>query len=397
MNQLFSTYLCMLRNAYTNQKENVTIHPEDVPALQSLAQRHFTSPFLLPYMKSYPEAFSALKQQTKMTMYQYYQLEHFTELTVSLLEEAGIPYYLLKGISLASCYPVPEYRKLGDLDLYIPDPDALKKAKKILEDNGFILDPELCDHHVTYLYTFPKTGRTCILELHFRIVGIYQYDKANQIIDHVFSTDRISPEYQTIERSTYRVLPPTEYTFYMLHHMLKHYLFSGFGIRLLCDFTLFLISRENDIDFKQLHEWCKESRILHFYEIIIECLHAYLGLPASIDPDIHYQADICETFLLKIIEERDMGTVTDTTLVGSGSYSKVNLCTYFKEGHLQMKVRFPKLHKCILLWPVLWIATLGCFLWNTYFYRHTTLKDTLSDFRKTNSNSQLIKIFENED
>ena len=88
-----------------------------------------------------------------------------------------------------------------------------------------------------------------------------------------------------------------------------------------------------------------------------------------------------------------MGTLTDTTLVGSGSYAKVNLWTYFKEGHVQMKVRFPKLHKCILLWPVLWIATFVCFLWNTYFYRRTTLKNTLADFRETNSNSQLIRFY----
>lgn len=100
----------------------------------------------------------------------------------------------------------------------------LKKAEEILEANGFVLDPELCDHHVTYLYTFPKTRRTYILELHFRIVGVYQYDKANQMIDSVFSADRITPEYQTVGDTTYRVLPPTEYTFYMLHHMLKHYL-----------------------------------------------------------------------------------------------------------------------------------------------------------------------------
>lgn len=120
-------------------------------------------------------------------MFQYYQIEHLTEIIVSLMNREQIPYYLLKGISLAAYYPVPEYRKLGDVDLYIPDPAAFEKAKKVLEANGFVLDPELSDHHTTYIYTFPKTGRRYILELHFRIVGVYQYDKANQIVDQVFS------------------------------------------------------------------------------------------------------------------------------------------------------------------------------------------------------------------
>ncbi len=398
MNNIFSTYMCMIRNTCSTQKGNITIHPEDVPSLLTLAQKHFTSPFLLPYMKSFPEAFPALKQQTKMAMYQYYQIEHFTELTVSLLDQNEIPYYLLKGISLAACYPVPEYRKLGDVDLYIPDPDAFKKAGHILEAHGFILDPEVSDHHSTYLYTFPKTGRTYMLELHFRIVGVYQYGNANQIVDQVFASTALTPELQTTGSRTYRVLPPTEYVFYMIHHMLKHYLYSGFGIRLLCDFTLYLNAHGSSVDFSRIHTWCKGSHIIHFYEIIIACCRQYLGLSGSVDPDTHYEhPEVLDTFIQKVLEDRDMGTSNDTALVGSGSYQKINLWTYFREGHLQMKVRFLKLHKCILLWPVLWGITLICFIWNTYHYRNTTLKDTLAAFRKTNEESQLIRVFENED
>lgn len=206
------------------------------------------------------------------------------------------------------------------------------------------------------------------------------------------------PEYQTIGSHTYTVLPPTEYVFYMLHHMLKHYLYSGFGIRLLCDFTLYLNAHNADIDYDKLHQWCRDSRIIHFYEIIIESCRKYLGLSDSVDPFLCHDNDqTLDDFITKILEDQDMGTVSHSTLVGSGSYKKINLWTYFCEGHLQMKVRFPKLHKCILLWPVLWSITFVCFLWNTHHYRHSTLKDTLADFRKTNSNSQLIKIFENQD
>lgn len=401
MNKIYSTYLQIIQNNFIDKNRRkddaLKILQEDVSSLSILTGKHFTAPFLLPYVIQYPDVYSALRQQTKQMMFQYYQIEHLTELIVSLMEQEHIPYYLLKGISLAAYYPVPEYRKLGDVDLYIPDPAALAKAKKVLESSGFVLDPELSDHHVTYLYTFPKTGRTYILELHFRIVGLYQYDKANQIVDQVFSEEQLTPELQKIGDSSYQVLPPTEYTFYMIHHMLKHYLYSGFGIRLLCDFVLYLTARKDDIDFARLRSWCRESKILHFYEIIIETLHRYLGLPDDVEPDIHYSSDACETFIQRILEDRDMGTANDTALVGSGSYAKINLWTYFKEGHLQMKVRFPKLHKCVILWPVLWGITFICFIWNTYHYRHTTLKETLAGFRKTNEDSQLIRIFENEE
>ena len=64
-------------------------------------------------------------------MLNYYQIEHFTRLTVSLLRKNNIDCYLLKGLSLADCYPVPEYRKLGDLDLYLADPSDLTRAQAI--------------------------------------------------------------------------------------------------------------------------------------------------------------------------------------------------------------------------------------------------------------------------
>lgn len=38
-----------------------------------------------------------------------------------------------------------------------------------------------------------------------------------------------------------------------------------------------------------------------------------------------------------------------------------------------------------------------CFLSNTYRVRHTTLRQTLADFRADNQKTKLLKIFENND
>ena len=72
----------------------------------------------------------------------------------------ALPALLLKGISLAASYPVPEYRKLGDLDLYINDKKDFQRAEQILHKNGYMDEEELSDHHTTYRYTFEKTGRS---------------------------------------------------------------------------------------------------------------------------------------------------------------------------------------------------------------------------------------------
>lgn len=98
---------------------------------------------------------------------------------------------------------------------------------------------------------------------------------------------------------TYPVLPPTENVFYMLHHMLKHYLYSGFGSRLLCDFTLYLERYASEVNFEKIHFWCRESKIFHLYELILESCRIYFGLSASIDPQVHCSASDCAIFLEK--------------------------------------------------------------------------------------------------
>ena len=236
-----------------------------------------------------------------------------------------------------------------------------------------------------------------ILELHYRIVGLYQYAPVNKIVDDVFAANTFSPVMQTVNDRNYPVLPPTEYTFYMIHHMLKHYLYSGFGIRLLCDFTFFLGHNYTAIDFAQIHTWCKESKILHLYEIILETCRIYLGLPETIDSKIHYNKNDCKAFITQLLEDGDVSQNNGSALVGSGSYEKINFLTYFKEGHLQMHVRFPKLGKCPLLWPILWLITLVCFLYNNRTIRNMSLAQTLRGFKQDNQKSKLLRIFDNTD
>ena len=396
MEQIYQTYLNIIKNICTDSNDPVSVTPEQFPALANLAQEHCTVPFVLPCLRS-ASVYPSMKHKVKEMMLNYYQIEHFTRTTVSLLKENHIDCYLLKGLSLADCYPVPEYRKLGDLDLYLAEPEMLSQAQTVLESNGYILQDELSDHHVTYYYTLPKTGRRFILELHYRVIGQYQYSRTNEIVDLVYSPTQLKKSSQMIHGYSYTVLPPTEYVFYMIHHMLKHYLYSGFGIRLLCDFTFYLKRHESEIDFDQIHTWCRESRISHLYEIILESCRIYLGLPDSIDPQTHYDTSDCQDFITQILKDGDMGTDVSQTLVGSSSYQKVNLFTYFREGHVQMKVRFPKASHFPILWPVLWVITFVCFIRNTYKVRNTTFLQTLRNFKKSNQKTKLVKIFENSD
>lgn len=396
MNHIEQLYLQIIHNTCTQTSSNITISQDVSISLINLAQTQSSLPFLLPYIKD-SSLLANIKYQTKLMMLNYYQIEQFTRRIADLFDANNISYILLKGISLAAFYPVPEYRQLGDVDIYINDKEMFNRANALLLANGYTKDDEISDHHQGYLYKVSQTGRTMILELHYRIVGLYQYAPVNKIVDDVFAANTFSPAMQTVNDRNYPVLPPTEYTFYMIHHMLKHYLYSGFGIRLLCDFTFFLGHNYTAIDFAQIHTWCKESKILHLYEIILETCRIYLGLPETIDSKIHYNKNDCKAFITQLLEDGDVSQNNGSALVGSGSYEKINFLTYFKEGHLQMHVRFPKLGKCLLLWPILWLITLVCFLYNNRTIRNMSLAQTLRSFKQDNQKSKLLRIFDNTD
>lgn len=396
MNHIEQLYLQIIHNTCTQTSSNITISQDVSISLINLAQAQSSLPFLIPYIKDSSLLYN-IKHQTKLMMLNYYQIEQFTRRIADLFDANNISYILLKGISLAAFYPVPEYRKLGDVDIYINDKEMFNRASALLLANGYTKDDEISDHHQGYLYKVPKTGRTMILELHYRIVGLYQYAPANKIVDAVFAANTFSPVMQTVNDRNYPVLPPTEYTFYMIHHMLKHYLYSGFGIRLLCDFSFYLEHHYTDIDFVKIHTWCEESKILHLYEIILETCRIYLGLPETIDSKIHYNKNDCEAFITQLLEDGDVSQNNGSALVGSGSYEKINFLTYFKEGHLQMHVRFPKLGKCPLLWPILWLITFACFLYNNRTIRNMSLVQTLRSFKQDNQKSKLLRIFDNTD
>ena len=131
--------------------------------------------------------------------------------------------------------------------------------------------------------------------------------------------------------------------------------------------------------------------------LILESCRILFGLSASIDPQVRCSAADCAVFLEKILADGDFGSDTERKIVSSGSYQHTGVRAWFHEGHIQMKLRFPKLHKCVLLWPILWGITFFCFLSNTYRIRHTTLRQTLADFRADNQKTKLLKIFDNND
>ncbi len=389
MKDLYNIYLSMICDQYDGEFPQK--YSKDI---LSLALNHYTTPLIYKYYMNEQQYLSQIRRQMKTIIGNYYMFSEFTDMVTSLFTRNHIRYFLMKGIHLSECYPVCDIRKQSDVDIYIPDTSEFKMARRLLLANGFTAKKDTSTHHLEFIYRSPVGGSQLILELHYDVVSKYQYAPANKVLDEVFNKDSLMNYYMTTGGRKYNVLPPTQNAFYMLHHMLNHYMFSGFGIRLLYDYRMFLIRYNDEIDYELLKKWCDDSGILNFYGIIIGTLKQYMYLSNDIDADTVYEEDICEYFIENVLTGGDFGADSAGMLINSTSYKNITFFTYLKEGHYQMKATFRRLHKIILLWPILWAITFVTFIINNKRVRKASISEIIKNFKDTNKKIRMIKIFE---
>lgn len=334
---------------------------------------------------------------------------------VNRMEKAGIGCCVLKGAVTAGFYPVPALRKAGDIDILLPDEDKSEEALGIFKELGFLpKEEQLTNHHIEL-----ENEEHIVVELHTMLTEPFDNNKINRYLERlipVCGRHIITSEVMGVE------LPMLDYAFHayeLLLHMLQHYLRSGFGLKLLCDWVVFWNSvcgsREEDdgsnsqtgenagkikqteisVQQKRYLRLVKDSGLKGFSDMITAVCVRYLGLKYSgvkwmqLNPKLlrclknkagfernlpkntlglcqDYPEDDIDEFLNEILEAGEFGKSSEGRMValrGSG------IPAYFREFHHQMKLNFPVAGKIFIIWPVLWGITLVRFLKNNRKYR----------------------------
>ena len=151
----------------------------------------------------------------------------------------------------------------------------------------------------------------------------------------------------------------SHHAFYLMLHMLQHFLRAGFGLKLLCDWCVFWkrnIDEEQRTDFLRLIKHC---RMENFTKSITRLCIIYLGLSFE-----------NVAFLFK---------EDDKMLILSPKYQNIGIL---------MKLSHKRSSKYVILWPCLWVHTLIVFLRNNKRIRKTTVEEI---FKKARIRSRIIK------
>lgn len=296
-----------------------------------------------------------------------------TQTMKKLFDENNIHWVMLKGLDLCSLYQYPEMRRAGDLDILILSQDKFDIACELLSANEFREEQSHGAHHREFWVNVG--GEVAIAEIHKRPTSDLRNDRANKELQSIVSESFTSTAESSMLSINFPVLRPTENAFYLLVHMLQHWILSGFSLRILCDWTLFWTKRGALVDDKRFLNMCQRIGAAGFACAATGACILHLGLSADICPWATEAEDTTiEALLDDVFASGEFGKNDKSRILIA---EKSSIAGLFVEFHREMKHNFPSAGKIFLTWPALWGITYFRFVRNNRSVRNTTVFQTL--------------------
>lgn len=188
-----------------------------------------------------------------------------------VLEQAAIPYCILKGVTSASYYPDPGNRMMGDVDFLIA-PTDLDRAVAVLEQAGYTKHPTADDHHFHIALRKDKV----LYELHHRFSEIENPTEEDDGLTGCLLEDATDLELPD-GIGTVRSVSPVHHGLIMLLHMKRHMTSSGMGLRHLCDWAVFVERFDSDTFEQEFKALFDAYGLWRFAQVLGQVCHRYLG------------------------------------------------------------------------------------------------------------------------
>ena len=355
--------------------------------IYSLASRHEVLPLLGNIID--PSVLPSKMQndfqlKTARCVHAGIQLEALTVRLTELLSKVGITAVTLKGYSVSRFYPVPEFRKTSDVDLFLFSAEDAKKAGSILCENGFELSKEWhANHHAVFVSKKNEEA-----ELHTAWADEFKDKAFNRRLEAMEKESRAHIE--EIDRCGGRLYAydtPWQ-AIYLVIHMLGHFVGCGFGLRNLCDLVVLWENCEDKNAREAFRKTVGDGEMAEFAKAVISICVEYLGLTPEKSPFSREELtdrNLTDELVRDILDAGEFGYSEHERMVGMDGAS---LEAYIKEFHHQMHINFPKAGRVILFWPVLWVATLLRFLKNNRKFNRAPVFKII---KKAGNRGKLVK------
>lgn len=388
--------LCRLLSLALHNKALERLSPDvDYARVIAVAESHKVMALLHPVLEHaglQESIWKIVDRKGEQTVRQSYRLLMLSRYVIGLLKENGIDAILLKGCGTAAWYPVPELRKSGDIDLLFKSEDETRKALQILAQQGFVTtEDQPANHHIVC-----ESRDSVSLELHMSLAEPFDSEKTNRFLADCQKEYFAHRRVVDCMGVAFELTSDGYHAFYLLLHMLQHYVRAGFGVKLLCDWVVFWESPLSEEEKKIFLRLTQESGTFGFAVMMTRVCVKYLGLREK-QVEFLMQAepkDVCdltEELMAEIFEAEEFGHSSKDRMVvlrGTG------LIDYAREFHHQMKLNYPKAGKIMVLYPVLWIMTLCGFLYRNRTLRKVSGRHILKKAKKRSQLTEQMRLFQ---
>ena len=388
---------------------------QDMQCLLSLARKHAVLSFLFDVYEEDKELPAQLRQELQYAAATVarsnYRLLFLTKYITQVLHKEGIRAILLKGAATASYYPTPELRKSGDADILIPEEEHFRRAVKLLRNEGF----SECGEQTVLHHIELKNSEGISVEIHKILAEPFESKRMNLYLEQLL------PAYgeNVIANNSWGVTfyqPADAYhAFYLIIHMLQHFLRAGFGLKFLCDWTVFWNREVDDKQKERFLRLVRESRTEGFVVVLTKACVNYLGLEIENvefllrGTEEHEELSLetttkgkgfpvkecaldklAEDFMEEVFAAGEFGHETQQRMVAMRG---TGLTAYVREFHHQMHLNYPHAGKVFLMWPLLWALTLARFLYNNRAVRKVRGRDILKEAGRRSRLIDRMKLF----
>lgn len=388
--------LCRLLSLALHNKALERLSPDvDYARVIAVAESHKVMALLHPVLEHaglQESIWKIVDRKGEQTVRQSYRLLMLSRYVIGLLKENGIDAILLKGCGTAAWYPVPELRKSGDIDLLFKSEDETRKALQILAQQGFVTtEDQPANHHIVC-----ESRDSVSLELHMSLAEPFDSEKTNRFLADCQKEYFAHRRVVDCMGVAFELTSDGYHAFYLLLHMLQHYVRAGFGVKLLCDWVVFWESPLSEEEKKIFLRLTQESGTFGFAVMMTRVCVKYLGLREK-QVEFLMQAepkDVCdltEELMAEIFEAEEFGHSSKDRMVvlrGTG------LMDYAREFHHQMKLNYPKAGKIMVLYPVLWFMTLCGFLYRNRTLRKVSGRQILKKAKKRSQLTEQMRLFQ---
>lgn len=158
----------------------------------------------------------------------WYRLMQEQQTLCRLLQENGIPCAVLKGAAADHCYPQPEHRSMGDIDLIVTPADFDRAAALLLKTGEYVGENR---RHIEL------RRNSIMVELH-RSFSTFNDPRKNALLDSLIFDAIPRAQWTTLENFSFPMLPAAVNGLVLLEHINVH-MESGLGLRQIIDWMLF--------------------------------------------------------------------------------------------------------------------------------------------------------------